>query len=109
MKRNVPVDRRIPHYGAHGILSGCTSAISGTLGLLTAQGAMSRGNAAKLVQRVVNGAREAAWTVRPGRWGAEKANAKWHARLQLGGALHFVRARLWVPLLQTVGEKIGGH
>ena len=26
-----------------------------------------------------------------------------------GAALHFVRARLWVPLLQTVGGEIGGH
>ena len=45
----------------------------------------------------------AARTVRPGIWRAEKANAKGHVRLKLRAALHFVRARQWVPLLQTVG------
>ena len=77
--------------------------------MLTAQGGMGRGNAARLVQRVVNGAREVARTVRPGRWGAEKANAKGHVCPELGAALHFVRARLSVPLLLTVGGAIGGH
>ena len=47
--------------------------------------------------------------MRPGRWGAEKANAKGHVRLELGAALQFVRARLRVPVLQTVGGDIGGH
>ena len=100
--RDIPADR-IPDYGAHGVLRVCNSAFSGTVGVLMLQGGMSRGNTARLVQRVVNGAREAARTVRPGRWGVEKANAKGHVRLELGAALHFGRARLWVPLLQTVG------
>ena len=43
--------------------------------------------------------------MRPGRWGAEKANAKGHFCLEFGAALPFVRARLWVPLLQTMGGK----
>ena len=47
--------------------------------------------------------------MRHGRWGAQKASSKGHVRLALGAALHFVRARLWVPLLQTVGGKLAGH
>ena len=70
---------------------------------------MNKGNAARFVQRVVNGACEAAQIVRPGSWGAEKANAKGHVRLELGAALRFVKARPWVPLLQEEGRKIGGH
>ena len=104
--RDIPADQRIPDYGAHGVLRVCNGALSGTVGVLMAQGGMSRANTARLVQRVVNGAREAARTVG---WGAEKANAKGHVRPELGAALHFVRARLWVPLLQTVGGEIGGH
>ena len=29
--------------------------------------------------------------------------------LELGAAVHFLSARLWVPLLQTVEGKISGH
>ena len=101
--RDVPADRRIPDYGAHGVMRRSKSVFSGTLGVLMIQGGMSRGNAARLVQRVVNWAREAGRNMQPGRQGAEKANGKGHVHLELGAALHFVRARLWVPLLQTVG------
>ena len=107
--RVIPADRRIPYYGAHGVLRVCNSAFSGTVGVLTAQGGKSRGNTAGLVQRVVTGARKAPGTVRPRRWGAKKATAKGHVRLELGAALHFLRARLWVRLLQTMGGEIGGH
>ena len=105
--RDIPADGPIPDYGALGVLRVCNSASSCIVGVLLAQGGRSRGNVARLVKRVVNGAREAAQTMRPGRWGAEKANAKGHVRLDLGATLHFVRARLWVPLSQKAGE--GGN
>ena len=82
--RDIPGDRQIPEYGAGLILRGCSSAFSGTVGVLLAHGGMTSGNAARLVQRVINGARKAARTVQLGRWGAEKANAKGHVRLKLG-------------------------
>ena len=47
--RDIPADRRIPDYGAYGVLRVCNSAFSGTVGVLMAQGGMSRGNAARLV------------------------------------------------------------
>ena len=55
-----------------------------------------------MVQGVLNGARKVARTVRPGKWGADKANAKGQLRIELGAAAHFVKARLWGPLLQLV-------
>ena len=64
---------------------------------------MTKGNAARFVQRLVNGA----GTVSPGRCGAEKASAKRHVRLELGAALQPVKARVWVPMLQEVGQKYG--
>ena len=99
LSRDSLADRQIPDYGAHGVLRVCNSTFPGTVGVLMAKGAMSRGNASRLVQQVVTGAWEAARTLRPGRWGAQKANAKGHVHLKLGAALHFVRATLWVPLL----------
>ena len=30
-------------------------------------------------------------------------------RIKSGAAVHFVRVRLWLPLLQKVGTIIGGH
>ena len=57
--RDVPADRRIPDYYVHGVFRVCNCAFSGTVGVLMARGGMSRGNVARLVQRVVHGAREA--------------------------------------------------
>ena len=47
--------------------------------------------------------------LRPGRWGSEKANKKGEIRIELGAAVHFVRVRLWLPLLHKVGTIIEGH
>ena len=44
---------------------------------------------------VLNGARKVARTLRLGKWGADKANAKGQVRIELGAAAHFVKARLW--------------
>ena len=62
-----------------------------------------------MVQGVLNGARKVARTVRPGKWEADKANAKGQVRIELGAAAPFVKARLWSPLLQLVAPVIGNH
>ena len=46
---------------------------------------------------------------RPRKWGADKANANRQVRIELGAAAHFVKARLWGPLLQLVAPVIGNH
>ena len=102
--REFPPNQQILDYGALGVLRVWNYAFSGTVGVR-----MSKGNTARIVRRVVNGAWKAARTVRRAGWGAKKENAKGHVRLESGGALHFVRARLWFPLLQAMGNKIGGH
>ena len=45
--------------------------------------------------------------MQPGKWGADKANAKGQVRIEL--AAHFVKARLWGPLLQLVAPVIRNH
>ena len=62
-----------------------------------------------MVHGVLNGARKVARTVRPGKWGLDKGNAKGQVRIELGAAAHFVKARLWGPLLQLVAPVIGNH
>ena len=47
--------------------------------------------------------------MRPGKWGADKANAKGQVRLELQAAAQFVKARLSGPLLQLVAPVIGNH
>ena len=62
-----------------------------------------------MVQGVVIGARKVVRTLRPGGCGAEKANAKEQVRIELGAVAHFVKAKLWGPLLPLVAPMIGGH
>ena len=100
---------RIPDYGAHGVLRVSHCALNGMVSVLREHGGMSRPLAAKLARDSVNGARKVARTARPGRWGYEKANKKGQIHIELGAAVHFVRVRLWLPLLQKVGTIIGGH
>ena len=104
--RDIPSERSIPDYGAHGVLRVSHCALNGMVSVLREHGGMSRPSAAKIMQDSVNGARKVARTARPGRWGSEKANNKGQIRIELGAAVHFVKVRLW---LQKVGTIIGGH
>ena len=106
--RDIPSERCIPNYGAHGA-SRVAWARNGMVSVLREHGGMSVPSTAKFVQDSVNGARKAARSARPGRRGSKKANRKGQIGIKLGAAVHFVRVRLWVPLLQKVGGIIGGH
>ena len=83
--------------------------LNGTVRVLITHGGASKSAAARMVQGVVTGARKVARTLRPGKWGADKANAKGQVRIELGASAHFVKAKLWGPLLQLVAPMIGGH
>ena len=107
--RDIPADRRIPDFGAHGVMRVAFPGVNGIVRGLVTHGGVSRKNAATMVQGVVNGARKVARTVHPGKWGADKANAKGQVRMELGAAAHFVKARMWGPLLQLVAPVIGNH
>ena len=107
--RDIPLERRIPDYGSRGVLQVSHFALNGMVSMLRKHGGMSRPLAAKLVQDSVNVARKVAITARPGRWGSEKANGNGQIRIKLGATLHFVRVRLWLPLLQKVGTIVRGH
>ena len=107
--RDIPADRRVPDFGAHGVMRVAIAGVNGILRVLVIHGGVSRKSAATMVQRFLNGARKVARTVRPGKWGADKANGKGQVRIELGAAVHFVKARLWGPLLQLVGPVIGNH
>jgi hypothetical protein len=107
--RDIPADRRIPDFGAHGVMRVAIAGVNGIVRGLVTHGGVSRKSAATMVQGVINGARKVARTVRPGKWGADKANAKGQVRMELGAAAHFVKARLWGPLLQLVAPVIGNH
>ena len=76
--------------------------------MLREHGGMSRPSTAKLVQDSVNGRRKVACTTRAGPCGSKKGNGKGR-RIDLGAVVHFVRVRLWLPLLQKVGTIVGGH
>ena len=91
--RDIPADRRIPDYGARGILRVCNSTFSSTVGVLKAPGGMSRGNTARLVQRVVNGAWEAASTVWSG-YGVLRRQIQRACPPRVGAALHLVRGHI---------------
>ena len=107
--RDIPADRRIPDFGAHGVMRVAIAGVNGIVRGLVTHGGVSRKSAATMVQGVINGARKVARTVRPGKWGADKANAKGQVRMELGATAHFVKARLWGPLLQLVAPVIGNH
>ena len=83
--------------------------VNGIVRVLVTHGGVARKSAATMVQGVQNGARKVARTVRLGKWGADKANAKRKVRMELGAAAHFVKAQLWGPLLQLVAPVIGNH
>ena len=107
--RDILADRRVPDFGAHGVMCVAISGVNGIVRVLVTHGGVSRKSAASMVQGVLNVARKVARTVRPGKWGADKANAKGQVRIELGAAAHFVKARLWGPLLQLVAPVIGNH
>ena len=68
--------------------------VNGMVWVLVTHGGVSSKSAATMVQGVLNGAPKVARTVRPEKWGADKANAKGQVRMELGAAAHFVKARL---------------
>ena len=107
--RDIPADRRVPDFGAHGVMRVAIAGVNGIVRVLMAHGGVSRKSAATKVQGVLNGARKVARTVRLGKWGADKANAKGQVRMELGAAAHFVKARLWDPLLPLVAPVIANH
>ena len=94
--RDIPADRRVPDLGVHRRVP-------------MRHGGKSRSSAERLVQGVVDVARNVAHTARPVKWGAEKANAKGQVRIELGPAAHFVQAKLWCPLPHLVAARIGNH
>ena len=106
---DISVDDRVPDFGAHGVMRVAIAGVNGIVRVLVTHGGVSRKSAATMVQGVLNGARQVARTVRPRKWGADKANAKGQVRIELGAATHFVKARLWGPLLQPVAPVIGNH
>ena len=106
---DIPADRRVPDFGAHGVMRVTIAGVNGFVRGLVTHGGVSRKSAATMVQRVLNGARKVARTLRHGNSGADKANAKGQVRIELGAAAHFVKARLWGPLLQLVAPVIGNH
>ena len=109
MFRDIPADRRVPDFGAHGVIRVAVAGVNGIVRRLVTHGGVSRKSAATMVQEVVHGARKVARTVRPRKWEADKANAKGQVRMELGAAAHLVKARPWCPLLQLVAPVIGNH
>ena len=97
--RDIPVDRHVRDFGAHAVMCVAIAGVNGIVRVLVTHGGVSRKSAATMVQGLLNGARKVARTVRPGKWGADNANAKGQVRIELGAAAHFVKARLWDPLL----------
>ena len=95
--RDIPADRRVPYFGVHGVMRVAIAGVNGIVRVLVTHGGVSRKSAATMLQGVINGARKVARTVRPGEWGADKANAKGQVLIELGAAAHFVKARLWGP------------
>ena len=107
--RDIPADRRVPYFGAHGVMRVAIGGVNGIVRVLVTHGGVSGKSAATMVQGVLNGARKVARTLRPGKWGADKANAKRQVRIELGAGAHFVKARLWGPVLQLVAPVIWNH
>ena len=106
---DIPADPRVRDFCAHGVMRVAIAGVNGIVRVLVTHGGVSTKIAATMVQGVLNGARKLARTVRPGKWGAEKANAKGQVCIELGAATHFVNARLWGPLVQLVAPLIGNH
>ena len=90
---------RNPDFGAHRVLWVAESELNGTP---KDHDGMSKTSASNLVQGVLNGARGMARTVRRGNWGAKKDNAKRQVHVEFRVDTHFVKAKLWGPLLQQV-------
>ena len=67
--QDIPADRRVPHFGAHGVMHVPIVGVNGIVRLLVTHGGVSRKSAASMVQGVLNGARKVARTVRPRKWG----------------------------------------
>ena len=107
--RDTPTYRRNPDFGAHGVMRVAIAGVNGIVRVLLTHGGVSGKSAATMVQGVLNGARKVARTVWPRKWGAGRTNAKGQVRIKLGAAAHFVKARLWGPLVQLVAPVIGNH
>ena len=58
--QDIPLERHIPDYGAHGVLRVAHCAVNGMVKVLREHGCLSRTAAARLVQEYMNGARKAA-------------------------------------------------
>ena len=79
---DIPADRRVPDFGAHGVMCVAIAGVNEIVRVLETHGRVSRKSAATMVQGVLNGARKVACTVRPAKWGADKANAKGQVRIE---------------------------
>ena len=106
---DIPADRRIPDFGAHGVMRFAIAGLNGMVRVLVTHGGASKRASVRMVQGAVNGARRVARTVQHGKWGAEKTNAKGQVRMELGAGAHFVKAKLWGPLLPLVAPMIVGQ
>ena len=107
--RDIPADRRVLDFGAHGVMCVAIAGVNGIVRVLVTHGGVSKKSAATMAQGVLNGAPKVARKGRPGKWGADKANAKGQVHIELGAAAHFVKAQLWGPLLQLGAPVIGNH
>ena len=74
--RDIPEDRRVPDFGAHGVMRVAIAGVSGIVRVLVTHGGVSRKSAATMVLGVLKGARKVARTMRPGKWGRTRQMPK---------------------------------
>ena len=83
--RDIPADRRVPDFGAHGVMRVALPGVNGIVPGLVTHGGLSRKGAANMVQGVVNGARKVARRVRLGKVGGEQGKCQRTSAHGVGG------------------------
>ena len=82
--RDIPADRRVPDFGAHGVMPVAVVGVNEIVRVLVTHGAVSRKSAATMVQGVLNGAQKVARMVRPGCGGRTRQMPKDKCALSWG-------------------------
>ena len=95
-------DRRVPHYGLHGVLPVLLCGINGTRDLVVQLTEKAPATVARtMVQPVLDEARLAARTCTRASLNNDKANSEAKLRMECAAAIHFMRNRGWEKIIDA--------
>ena len=95
-------DKRVPHYGLHGVLRVLLCGINGTRDLVVQLTGKAAATVARtMLQPVLDEARLAARTCTRASLNIDKANSKGKLRMECAAAIHFMRNKGWEKIIDA--------